>query len=150
MKNKFLKYGYALFCFLLVLGAAASSTLSVKAQEAVTEVTIKIKDVEDLLEFAEKCTLDTWSQDKTVVLQADIYMEDIAFEPIATFGGTFDGKGHSIVGLEIRNSVSPAGLFGVLQEGAVVKSLNVLGKVMPSGESNMVGGIAGENHGQIR
>ena len=87
MKNKFLKYGYALFCFLLVLGAAASSTLSVKAQEAVTEVTIKIKDVEDLLEFAEKCTLDTWSQDKTVVLQADIYMEDIAFEPIATFGG---------------------------------------------------------------
>lgn len=150
MKNKFLKYGYALFCFLLVLGAAASSTLSVKAQEAVTEVTIKIKDVEDLLEFAEKCTLDTWSQDKTVVLQADIYMEDIAFEPIATFGGIFDGKGHSIVGLEIRNSVSPAGLFGVLQEGAVVKSLNVLGKVMPSGESNMVGGIAGENHGQIR
>ena len=111
--------------------------------------TIKITDAEDLLEFAENCTLDTWSQGKTVVLQNDIYLEGVEFSPIPTFGGIFDGKGHSVIGLDITESVSPAGLFGVLQEGAVVKNLNVTGNVTPTGYKNNVGGIVGENYGQV-
>ena len=146
MKNKLLKFSCALAALLCVFWGLRLSVLRVEAQEEI----IKIKSVEDLLEFAENCTLDSWSKDKSVVLQADIYMEDVAFQPIATFGGTFDGKGHSIIGLEITESVSPAGFFGVLQEGAVVKNLNVLGKLMPSGENNTVGGIVGENYGQLR
>ena len=146
MKNKCLKLCCALAALLCVLCGLGLSGLKAEAEEEI----IKIKSVEDLLKFAEDCTLDTWSKDKTVVLQADLYMEDVVFWPIATFGGTFDGKGHSIIGLEITESVSPAGFFGVLQEGAVVKNLNVLGKVMPGGENNTVGGIAGENYGQLR
>ena len=128
MKNKFLKFSCARAALLCVFWGLRLSVLQAEAQEEI----IKIKTIEELLEFAENCTVDSWSQDKSVVLQADIYMEDVAFQPIATFGGTFDGKGHSIIGLEITESVSPAGFFGVLQEGAVVKNLNVLGKVMPS------------------
>ena len=146
MKNKFLKFSCALAALLCIFWGLGLPVLKAEAEEE----TIKIKSVEDLLEFAENCRLDSWSQDKNVVLQADIYMEDIAFQPIATFGGTFDGKGHSIIGLEITESVSPAGFFGVLQEGAEVKNLNVLGKVMPSGENNTVGGMVGENYGQLR
>ena len=128
---------------------AADSDVTVDAT-ITDEDTIKIKDAEDLLEFAENCTLDSWSQGKTVVLQADIYLDDVDFAPIPTFGGTFDGKGHSIVGLDITDSISPAGLFSVLQEGAVVKNLNVAGNVTPSGENSAVGGIAGENYGEVK
>lgn len=114
----------------------------------VSEETIKIKDVEDLLELAENCKLDSWSRGKTVVLQADIFLEE-EFLPIPTFGGIFDGKGHSINGLQIDSGVSPAGLFGVVQEGAVIKNINVTGNVEPAGINNAVGGIAGENYGKI-
>ena len=114
----------------------------------VSEETIKIKDVEDLLELAENCKLDSWSRGKTVVLQADIFLEE-EFLPIPTFGGIFDGKGHSINGLQIDSGVSPAGLFGVVQEGAVIKNINVTGNVEPAGINNAVGGIVGENYGEI-
>lgn len=114
----------------------------------VSEETIKIKDVEDLLELAENCKLDSWSRGKTVVLQADIFLEE-EFLPIPTFGGIFDGKGHSINGLQIDSGVSPAGLFGVVQECAVIKNINVTGNVEPAGINNAVGGIAGENYGKI-
>ena len=69
--------------------------------------------------------------------------------PIPTFGGTFNGNGHTISGLSITQSVSPAGLFGVLQKDAVIKNLNVEGTVTPSGDSENIGGIVGENHGTI-
>ena len=111
--------------------------------------TIVIQNAEDLLELAENCTLDSWSRGKTIELQADIYLEDVAFLPIPTFGGVFDGKGHSVIGLDITESVSPAGLFAVVQEGAVVKNLNVSGNVKPSGENSAVGGIVGENYGKV-
>jgi len=140
---------------ILVLVLAAGGdfvpVLQVQAAEvaSIHEETIKIKDAEDLMELAENCKLDSWSVGKTVVLQADIDLEDVDFEPIPTFGGTFDGKGHSISGLHITGSFSSAGLFGVVQEGAVVKNINVSGTVEPAGEVNAVGGIAGENYGRI-
>lgn len=156
MKKKIFKIHSLIIPFLMaavvgVLNAVPTEASGVTVDATVTdEETIKIKDVEDLLEFAENCTLDAWSRGKTVVLQADIYLDEVDFEPIPTFGGTFDGKGHSVIGLEVTSSVSPAGLFGVLQEGAVVKNLNVTGNITPSGENSAVGGIVGENYGEIR
>lgn len=130
----------------IMFGVGDSWLLPVMAAEE----TIKIRDVDDLMEFAANCTLDSWSQGKTVVLQADIYLDGVDFAPIPTFGGTFDGKGHSILGQDIADSISPAGLFSVIQEGAVVKNLNVTGNVTPSGENSVIGGIAGENYGVIK
>jgi len=82
-------------------------------------------------------------------LTNDIELTDDDELPIPTFGGTFNGNGHTISGLSITQSVSPAGLFGVLQKDAVIKSLNVEGTVTPSGDSENIGGIVGENHGTI-
>ena len=147
------KTSFSMPAVFALIAATVMGSAIVPAQASditfVSEETIKIQDAEDLMELADNCKVDTWSKGKTVVLQADIFLEE-DFLPIPTFGGVFDGKGHSISGLQVEESVSPAGLFGVIQEGAVVKNINVAGNVEPAGVNNTVGGIAGENYGEIR
>lgn len=133
----------ALSCLLLV------SLFPVMQAFADGDGAIHIKSAEDLQELARSCTLDSWSRGKTVVLDNDIVLESDDALPIPTFGGTFQGNGHTISGLSITQSVSPAGLFGVLQKDAVIMELNVEGTVSPSGDSESVGGIVGENYGAI-
>ena len=59
------------------------------------------------------------------------------------FTGTFDGNGHTIVGLQAKG-----GLFGVLGSGAVVKDINIASSVF-TGKQNgaSVGAVAAENYG---
>ena len=142
--NHFYRFcALALSCLLLI------SLLPVTQVLADGDGAIHIKSAEDLRSLAHSCTLDSWSRGKTVVLDNDIELTDDDELPIPTFGGTFNGNGHTISGLSITQSVSPAGLFGVLQKDAVIKSLNVEGTVTPSGDSENIGGIVGENHGTI-
>ena len=89
--------------------------------------TIHISSADDLILLARNCTLNTWSQDKTVELDADVSLDGVDFAPIPSFGGTFNGNGHTISGLTISGKYSTAGLFAELQESAVVKNLNVSG-----------------------
>lgn len=112
--------------------------------------TIYIQNEEDFFEFAKNCTLDTWSVDKMVILQTNLDLSETVFEPIPTFGGTFDGQGYCISGIELTQELAPSGLFGVLQQGGVVKNVNVIGTITPSGENDYVGGIVGINAGEIR
>ena len=142
--NHFYRFcALALSCLLLI------SLLPVTQVLADGDGAIHIKSAEDLRSLAHSCTLDSWSRGKTVVLDNDIELTDDDELPIPTFGGTFNGNGHTISGLSITQSVSPAGLFGVLQKDAVIKNLNVEGTVTPSGDSENIGGIVGENHGTI-
>lgn len=106
----------ALSCLLLI------SLLPVTQVLADGDGAIHIKSAEDLRSLAHSCTLDSWSRGKTVVLDNDIELTDDDELPIPTFGGTFNGNGHTISGLSITQSVSPAGLFGVLQKDAVIKT----------------------------
>ena len=108
---------------------------------------IEIGTVEELLDFAASCTLDTWSQNKQVVLTQDLSLEGVAFTPIPTFGGSFDGQGHTISGLSITQSLSPAGpvrYFAALWQGG--KSDGAGPEVCPDGDGLRVGGIVGENY----
>ena len=142
--NHFYRFcALALSCLLLI------SLLPVTQVLAEGDGAIHIKSAEDLRSLAHSCTLDSWSRGKAVVLDNDIELTDDDEFPIPTFGGTFNGNGHTISGLSITQSVSPAGLFGVLQKDAVIKNLNVEGTVTPSGDSENIGGIVGENHGTI-
>lgn len=135
-----------LIIFTLVL-AAVQPAAEVFAGTASS--TVHISSAEDLREFAEKCSLDTWSQGKTVILDNDIDLRGKEFTPIPTFGGTFDGGGHTISGLNVINSGSVQGLFRYIQKGGLVHNLNVKGKAEPSGSKNKVGGIAGSNSGTV-
>mgnify|MGYP004471911677 CR=1 FL=1 len=110
---------------------------------------IHIRTAEDLQSLARSCTLDSYSRGKKVVLDNDLVLESTDALPIPSFGGTFDGGGHTISGLDMEDSISPAGLFGVVQKDGVVKNLRVEGALTPSGDSQNLGGIAGENHGTI-
>ena len=111
--------------------------------------TISIYTPEDLVTLGRNCSLDTWSLDKKVVLEKDISLSEVDFEPIATFGGIFEGNGHVISDLNLTENVSPAGLFGTLQSTGRVRNLTVEGTVEPGGEGSNAGGIIGENYGRL-
>lgn len=136
------------------LAAALLAALMLLACLPVTQAdaagnTIHISSEAELRDLAASCALDTWSRDKNVVLDSDLTLVDPSFLPIPTFGGSFDGQGHTIHNVSITDSLSPAGLFGVVQVGGSVRSLHVVGAVTPSGDGRSVGGIAGENNGII-
>lgn len=136
------------------LAAALLAALMLLACLPVTQAdaagnTIHISSEAELRDLAASCALDTWSRDKNVVLDSDLTLADPSFLPIPTFGGSFDGQGHTIHNVSITDSLSPAGLFGVVQAGGSVRSLHVVGTVTPTGDGRSVGGIAGENNGAI-
>lgn len=131
-----------LLVFVLYIRTEPTEVLAAESGEI-----IYIDTAEDLLTLAENCALDTWSHGKEVILREDISLEGTEFLPIPTFGGTFDGNGHRITGIESDGKTVPSGLFGILQEEAVVKNLHVGGKLLVTDEN--VGGIAGINNGLI-
>ena len=117
------------------------------AEEAQT--TIYIRSIDDLRTLSKSCALDTWSCDKTVILERDLNLEGIEFTPIPTFGGLFLGGNHTISGLRITAAGSSMGLFRYLQPTGVISDLNVEGTVSPAGTRSTVGGIVGDNAGRI-
>ena len=129
------------FTILPVLGAAedeaadteaaeTTEAAAPKAEEAEMEI-ISISTEDDLIALAASCTLDAWSREKHVVLEADLDLTGLTFSPIATFGGTFDGQGHTIRGLAITDALSPAGLICTLQPTGRVEDLHIEGSVAP-------------------
>ena len=73
--------------------------------------TVIIWTGEEFADFSRRCSLDTWSQGKTVVLKADIDLKGISFSPIPSFGGSFDGQGHRVTGFTLTGAGSNQGLF---------------------------------------
>ena len=135
---------------ILALLLAAALFAGLFPASAADNHTVEISTAKQLCELSRSCTLDTWSQGKTVVLTADIDLSGTDFSPIPTFGGAFDGRGHAISGLSLTQSGSAMGLFRYIQEGAQVRDLNVSGQVAPAGSAKNVGGIAGCNRGVIQ
>lgn len=110
---------------------------------------ISVGSAEELIDFAKKCSYDAFSEGKTVVLSADISLEGMDFEPIASFSGVFDGQGHTISGLEVTDAYSPAGLFSRLEKDGVIKNLTLRGALSPDGDKGCIGGIVGDSSGSI-
>ena len=98
------------------------------------------------------------------ILTTDIYLGGYQWEPIGvyyfddgsnidtdkdmTFSGTFDGNGHTIYGLTITECEDYHeffGLFGSLEEGAVIKNLNMeyFNISIDSDKEIYIGGLAG-------
>lgn len=133
----------------LALSLVLSLSLSLPALAAGEDGIIYIHTAKDLCAFSDSCAYDAWSRGKTVLLTADISLRGVDFEPIASFSGTFNGGGHTISGLTLTDSLSPAGLFLTLERGAFVHALKVEGQVTPGGTKEFVGGIAGRSYGTI-
>ena len=145
--NKRKTLAQRLLVLLLAVCLCLPSALSAAAADSAD--TIYIDSASDFAAFVKNCALDTWSQGKTVVLRADISLAGMDCAPAASFGGTFDGGGHTISDFDLTGSYSPAGLFGTIQPSGQVENLNVAGSVAAGGDQTVCGGIAGENYGRI-
>ena len=87
----------------LLMAVTLLFTLAAPAALA-AESTVTIKTAGDLMELSRNCTLDTWSQGKTVILKNDLDLHGVDFTPIPTFSGTFQGNGHTISGLTLTGN----------------------------------------------
>ena len=133
----------------LLLTLALCLALVPAAGAADSAQTVYLDSAADFAAFAKDCSLDTWSQGKTFILRADISLSGVDFTPAASFGGTFEGRGHTISDFNLTQNASPAGLFGTILPGGRVANLNVAGSVAAGGDKIACGGIAGENYGKI-
>ena len=114
-----------------------------------TKEPLTIATVEEFLDFAENCRLDSYSEDLTVQLEADIDLTGVDFAGIPIFCGRFEGCGYTIKGVELDRKGSVVGLFRYLEQEAVIRDLVVYGDVVPAGSRSTVGGIVGCNRGEI-
>ncbi len=113
------------------------------------EGVIVISTPQEFLDFARNCTSETYSKGKSFAVGADLNMQGAEFAPAPVFAGTFDGRGHAIVGLSVKGSGSNLGLFRFVQQTGVVKNLQVHGTVAPQGSRTNIGGIVGTNRGTV-
>lgn len=134
----------------LLAGAVFVSLITPQRIAFASSNNIVISTAEEFIEFADNCTLDSWSRNKTVTLEADINLAFNEWKPIPIFSGTFNGNGHTISGVRITSTGSDMGLFRFVEKGGVVEGLNVSGTVMPGGTQTSVGGIIGENRGTVK
>lgn len=144
MKRKISKLLSLLLAAVLLLSLAAPAALAAGSADVAY-----LRTAEDLAELSKNCTLDSWSQGKTVYLEADIDLTGTDFAPIPTFGGTFEGQGHTISGLSLTGSGNVRGLFRYIQPSGAVRDLSVEGWIDPTDRKNTLGGIAGSNQGLL-
>lgn len=110
---------------------------------------IPVDSADVLVKLSEACVFDSYSKGKVFELTADIDLSGSGFNPIASFGGTFRGNGHTISGLYLNAAGGDVGLFRFIEPDGIVENLTVRGTVRPDGSRKNVGGIAGTNRGRI-
>lgn len=110
---------------------------------------IWIRSNEDLKELAKNCTLDVWSQDKVVILDADLDFTSEGITLIPTFGGIFLGQGHTIKGFVIEGTSNNIGFFRYIQENGQVWNLNIQMDATAGTGHSGIGILAGQNKGLI-
>ena len=119
-----------------------------------------------LLGFNSLCGEDNdYFKGKTVKLGADITLNEgnaadwaaaapaKAWKPIK-FKGSFDGQGHSVSGVYVKETGENIGFFSYVYSGAVIKNLKLTNSYIEhygnaSNNRSAVGSIAGQNHGTI-
>lgn len=112
-------------------------------------VTVEINSRKDFDDVVKNCHTDTWSTDKKIVLNTDLDFKNKEFKPIRSFGGIFEGNGHTLKGVIFSKEVSDTGVFGTVRRFGTVRNLNVEGSITPADSQQRLGGIAGKNYGTI-
>ncbi len=138
-----------LLCLLLLSLSAAPAALAEEPAKPNEQRVIHIADPEQLRKLAADCRLDSYSRDLLVILDTDLDLGGEEIYPIPTFGGVFDGGGHSISGLRLATDGSNQGFFRYIQESGQVKDLRLSGSIAPENGCCQLGGLAGVNRGSI-
>lgn len=153
---KFLSLGLAaaLVCSSIPLPTVtAAKSENAAAEENATDETlytdIQINSAEDFIAFASNCSINSWSSDKIVTLNCDLDLTNADFNMVPIFAGIFDGKNHTI-SFNNESDGYVAGLFRYIEDGGVVRNLNLKGDITGTDEKECLGSICGVNHGTIK
>ena len=84
-----------------------------------------ISSADEFADLAKRCSMDSYSKGKTVVINSDIDFTGKEFEPLAYWDGMLDGSGHTISGINMNIVDGTKGLIGIIGENGEVKNLNV-------------------------
>lgn len=151
MKNSWMRRLAAGFTAMTLLVSLALPAFAEDAEPLPEEKpTVHITTVDELLQLARDCSLDTYSTHRTVLLDADLDLVGQGFAGIPIFNGTFDGQGHTISNLNLVQDGSVVGFFRYLESDAVVQNLTLQGRAMPEGSRRTVGSVAGSNAGTVK
>ncbi len=151
MKNSWMRRLAAGFTAIALLVSFALPVFADDAEPLPEEKpTVHITTVDELLQLAKDCSLDTYSTHRTVLLDADLDLVGQGFAGIPIFNGTFDGQGHTISNLNLVQDGSVVGFFRYLESDAVVQNLTLQGRAMPEGSRRTVGSVAGSNAGTVK
>ena len=138
----------------MVLCLAPTAVFAEGTPAGTADDPILISSAQELKNFAER--VNNGETTLCAKLTADIVLNDGTFDadghwsesgtpnqwtPINGYAGTFDGNGHTVKGLYVKD-VQYAGLFGYA-EGATVKNMAVGGYISTSVDKSCSGGIAG-------
>ncbi len=153
---KFLSLGLAaaLVCSSIPLPTVtAAKSENAAAEENAADETlytdIQINSAEDFIAFANNCSINSWSSDKIVTLNCDLDLTNADFNMVPIFAGIFDGKDHTI-SFNNESDGYVAGLFRYIEDGGVVRNLNLKGDISGTDEKECLGSICGVNHGTIK
>ncbi len=108
------------------------------------EDTYYVFDADSLAAISENSTADRNFVGQTVILNADVNLSGVEWNPINDFYGTFDGNGHTISNLTVNSTAESAGLFGKNQYGSdsliscTVRDLTIKDAQVTGGESTGV------------
>lgn len=151
MKNSWMRRLAAGFTAMTLLVSLALPAFAEDAESLPEEKpTVHITTVDELLQLAKDCSLDTYSTHRTVLLDADLDLVGQGFAGIPIFNGTFDGQGHTISNLNLVQDGSVVGFFRYLESDAVVQNLTLQGRAMPVGSRRTIGSVAGSNAGTVK
>ncbi len=126
-----------------------SSNYSIVRPEPSEMTEIRISNYDEWCDFVQKCTYDTWSADKYVVLTNNIDCAMNRFTPVPYFAGVFEGNGFAIGKAAFTDEQNYVGVFSKTAPSAVIRNLNVIGVMKPEGKPFHIGGIVGNNAGMI-
>lgn len=117
------------------------------------EKAIYIDTAADLKAFRDRVNVGTFAGG-TVVLTADINLNNEAWAPIGTaahpFEGTFDGQGHKISGLTNADDATSFGLFEKVKGTVVIKNFELTVNAVAAAAVNSEGwaGVVGLSNGE--
>ncbi|MDE6984753.1 MAG: hypothetical protein K2O99_09530, partial [Lachnospiraceae bacterium] len=105
--------------------SAAQETKTVESGDALTYERIDIRTADEFAEFASKCYVDSWSENKYISLKADIDLTGGQICVVPVFNGIFDGVGHTISGFDYTGDGYVGGLFRYVERQGVIQNLNL-------------------------
>ena len=161
MKRRLLSLVLALACVLSLCTFGSSSVTEAQAVEGIPDIMLyedyrdskefRISTNQGLKKFSDLGQSSNFSG-VTFYLVADIDMSGVAYTPVPSFSGTFDGGYHVIERLSVSTTNKHCGLFGTVTAKGIIRRLGVEGgtfTVTSSSADYRVGTFAGVIQGVV-